>query len=114
MLGDPGRLRQALLNLLLNALQAMPDGGVLSVRARTVGGHAELTVADTGVGMDRMTRTRAFEPFFTTRPTGTGLGLAVVREIAEAHGARVSMASRPGRGTIVRLRLPLAPEEGRA
>lgn len=111
VLGDGDRLRQALLNLLINAVQAMPDGGVLSVRTRVVVDLAEVAVSDTGAGMDRATRGRAFEPFFTTRVKGTGLGLAVVREIAEAHGAGVSLSSRPGRGTTVRLRLPLAGAE---
>lgn len=111
VLGDADRLRQALLNLTINAVQAMPDGGVLSVRTRVVVDLVEIAVSDTGIGMDRATRARAFEPFFTTRVKGTGLGLAVVREIAEAHGAGVSLSSRPGRGTIVRLRLPLAAQE---
>jgi signal transduction histidine kinase len=108
VLGDPERLRQALLNLVLNAIQAMPDGGVLAVGTRRSATHACLVIRDTGIGMDRATLRRSTEPFFTTRTNGTGLGLAIVREVADAHGARVRITSRPGRGTTVRLRLPLA------
>jgi len=110
VLGDAERLRQALLNLVLNAVQAMPRGGVLTVGTRRLDGMVEVSVRDTGIGMDRATLRRAFEPFFSTRPHGTGLGLAVVREVAESHGARIRISSRPGRGTTVRLVFPLAAE----
>jgi two-component system sensor histidine kinase HydH len=110
VLGEAERLRQALLNLVLNAVQAMPQGGVLTVGVRRLGGRVVVDIRDTGVGMDRATLRRAFEPFFTTRPRGTGLGLAVVREVAERHDARVRLISRPGCGTTVRLTLPLQGE----
>jgi signal transduction histidine kinase len=112
VLGDAERLRQALLNLVLNAVQAMPDGGVLTVDTRRLGDVVQVAVRDTGAGMDRVTLRRAFEPFFSTRPRGTGLGLAVVREVAEGHGARIRVTSRPGRGTTVRLTFPLAASDG--
>jgi signal transduction histidine kinase len=67
-------------------------------------------VTDTGTGMEPEVARRAFEPFFTTRPRGTGLGLAVVREVAESHEARVRVSSRPGRGTSFRLTFPLEGE----
>jgi signal transduction histidine kinase len=105
--GNAERLRQALLNLVLNAVQAMPDGGVLTLGARMVGDTVEVTVRDTGRGMDAATLAHATEAFFTTRPNGTGLGLAVVREIADAHRATFTMASRPGRGTRARLTIPV-------
>jgi signal transduction histidine kinase len=111
VLGDAERLRQALLNLVLNAMQAMGEGGVLTLGTRVAGDSVVVTVRDTGRGMDATTLARASEPFFTTRPNGTGLGLAVVHEIAEAHGARVCIASHPGRGTRVRLTIPLATDE---
>jgi signal transduction histidine kinase len=111
VLGDAERLRQALLNLVLNAIQAMPAGGVLAVGTRLRDRHVEIVVGDTGIGMDRATQRRAFEPFFTTRSNGTGLGLAIVREVADAHNARLTIHSRPGRGTRVRLVLPLASDE---
>jgi two-component system sensor histidine kinase HydH len=111
VLGDAERLRQALLNLVLNAMQAMREGGVLTLGTRIVAGSVVITVRDSGPGMDAHTLARATEPFFTTRPNGTGLGLAVVREVAEAHGARFTMASRPGRGTRACLTIPLASDE---
>ena len=109
VLGDAERLRQAVLNLVINAMQAMPGGGELTVAARRQAEAVDIVVKDTGVGMERATLARALEPFFTTRPNGTGLGLAIVREVAEAHAARLTIQSRPGRGTTVRLTLPLAP-----
>jgi signal transduction histidine kinase len=112
VVGDAERLRQALLNLALNAVQAMPGGGVLTVDTRRLGDVVQVTVRDTGVGMDAATLRRASEPFFSTRPRGTGLGLAVVQEVAEAHRARLRITSRPGRGTSVRLTFPLAPSDG--
>jgi signal transduction histidine kinase len=105
--GDAERLRQALLNLALNGLQAIGDAGVLTVTVRAQGDAVTLSVRDTGHGMDAATLARATEPFFSTRPNGTGLGLAVVREVAEAHGARLAITSRPGAGTTVRLTFPL-------
>jgi two-component system sensor histidine kinase HydH len=106
--GDADRLRQALLNLLLNALEALGERGTLAVHLRVRDGAAVVAVRDTGAGMDPATLARATEPFFSTRPHGTGLGLAVVREVAEAHGARLRIRSRPGRGTAVHLSFPLA------
>ena len=110
VLGESEPLRQAFLNLVLNAVQAMPEGGVLTVAARRLGDSVVVDVRDTGVGMDRATLRRAFDPFFTTRPRGTGLGLAVVREVVESHQARVRVISRPGRGTTFRLTFPLQGE----
>jgi two-component system sensor histidine kinase HydH len=110
VLGEAERLRQAFLNLLLNAVQAMPQGGVLTVAARRLRGGVAVDVRDTGVGMDRATLRRAFEPFFTTRPHGTGLGLAMVRAVVESHDARVRVSSRPARGTTFRLIFPLQGE----
>lgn len=112
VVGDAEHLRQAFLNLLLNAVQAMPDGGVLTVVARSVRGGLAIDVRDSGVGMDRSTLRRAFEPFFTTRVRGTGLGLAVVRDVITSHGARVRVTSRPGHGTAFRLIFPLADDNG--
>ena len=106
--GNAERLRQALLNLVLNAVQAMPDGGLLTLGIRQVDHSVQITVRDTGVGMDPATLDRVAEAFFTTRPNGTGLGLAIVREIVEAHHATFTISSRPGRGTSVRLTIPLA------
>jgi CheY-like chemotaxis protein len=123
VLADPGQLEQVLVNLAVNARDAMPDGGTLTlstgwaaldelpeaVRRPTLGaGAAVLRVTDTGVGMDAGTRTRAFEPFFTTKPEGqgTGIGLATVYGIAEQSGGAVWIESAPGAGTTVSLALP--------
>ena len=105
---DPHQIRQALLNLASNALQSMPRGGLLTVRIRAEGPFAVVEVSDSGPGVPAELRPRVFEPFFTTKATGTGLGLAVVRRIAEGHGGSVALA-QPGQGgaTFV-LKLPLA------
>jgi len=106
---DSHQIRQAVLNLTVNALQSMPRGGVLTVRTRVEGAFAVVEVTDSGPGVPAEQRPRIFEPFFTTKATGTGLGLAVVRRIAEGHGGSVDLAP-PGRGgATFQLRLPLAP-----
>ena len=108
MIGDRTRLRQALLNLCLNSLEAMEGGGTLSVAVSSQNAHITLAVRDTGKGIARADLPRVFEPFFTTKPTGTGLGLSVVHGIVEEHGGTVSIDSQSGQGTIVRLELPAA------
>ncbi len=91
-----------------NALEAMPRGGVLTVRTRTEDSGVVLSVEDTGEGMNARTRERAFDDFYTTKTTGSGLGLAFVRRVVEAHGGRVTLTSHEGRGTTVTLRLPVS------
>ena len=108
---DADRMLQAVLNLLLNAIQAMPDGGTLSVSAQAVRDRLELRVADTGSGIPREDLDRVFDPYFTTKNQGTGLGLATVRTVVEAHGGRVRIVSEPGRGTEVTLDLPKRGEK---
>jgi len=108
---DPGRMHQVLLNLMLNALEAMVDGGHLSISAVGGAGGVDLTVADTGPGIDPAQIDRVFDPYFTTKSTGTGLGLAIVHNIVEAHRGAVAIDSRPGEGTRVRLHLPPADGE---
>lgn len=105
---DVELFRQALLNLLINARQAMPGGGELMLRTRAEGPWCVLEVTDTGVGMSDEVRERVFEAFFTTRPAGSGLGLATTRRIVEAHGGTIGVRSEPGRGSQFTLRLPAA------
>jgi signal transduction histidine kinase len=109
---DAELVRSAIDNLVRNALLAMPNGGALTVRVereheRDLGDAAVLTVTDTGVGMDARVLARAGEDFFTTRSDGSGLGLSFVRRVALAHGGRFAIDSKLGRGTTVRLVLPL-------
>ncbi|QJR36381.1 ATP-binding protein [Gemmatimonas groenlandica] len=107
--GLPGEIREALLNLVQNAVDAMPDGGTLTVRTFEEGADACLAIRDTGVGMSADVRERAFEPFFTTKGSkGSGLGLAEVYGIARRHRGTATISSVPGRGTEVTLRLPRA------
>ncbi len=102
--GDPVELREALTNLILNAVDAMPDGGALSLRTAVVDGLVELAVSDTGVGMPDSVRQRIFDPFFTTKGAqGTGLGLSITYGILTRHRARVTVESEPGQGTTFRL-----------
>lgn len=110
-LADRDLLGIALDNLLRNALEAMPEGGTLTVRTARgearQGDEVRLSVQDTGCGMSPRTRERAFDGFFTTKAQGSGLGLAFVRRVADAHGGNVSLTSEVGRGTIVRFSLPV-------
>ena len=106
----------ALLNLLLNAEQAMPDGGQLVVRTSDTGDGVRLDLIDTGCGMDAKTREHVFEAFYSTKRGGSGLGLPTARKIIEAHGGQIAVQSEPGRGTQFSIRLPvparLAAEPG--
>ena len=107
--GIPGELREALLNLVQNALDAMQGGGTLGIRTALRDEIVELEVSDSGIGMTDEVRERAFEPFFTTKgQKGTGLGLAEVYGIVKRHRGHVEIDSEPGRGTTMRIRLPRA------
>ena len=108
--GDPALLRHALINIVDNAMQAMPDGGTIAVRCRLaeLDGRAAVAIEfrDEGEGMDTLVRSKARDPFFTTRSSGTGLGLAIVDRVARVHGGGVEIESRHGQGTTVTLLLP--------
>ncbi|HKU61236.1 MAG TPA: PAS domain S-box protein [Gemmatimonadales bacterium] len=108
---DHNQLEQVLLNLVLNARDAMPNGGQVTIETGGRGQDAELTVRDDGLGMDQQTLRRAFEPFFTTKEVGqgTGLGLSVVHGIVAQMGGRIEAESQPGRGSTFTLRLPIVP-----
>jgi CheY-like chemotaxis protein len=112
--GDAGQMQQVLLNLAINARDAMPAGGTLTLRAGFHGKEAFFEVEDTGSGIDDTTRAHLFEPFFSTKELGkgTGLGLAVVHGIVVEHGGRIEVESRPGEGSRFRVVLPTTFSEG--
>ena len=107
---DPMQLQQILLNLLLNAVDAMPQGGTIEVRTRQEpsSGRVRVEIADGGRGIRPEHAARVFEPFFTTKPGGTGLGLAVSKRLAEQHGGSLEFVANPGGGTTFRIELPVA------
>ncbi len=115
--GDEGQIQQALLNLLTNAREAMPDGGTLRVETESLfadsrhttlrpGPFVVIRVSDTGRGMPRDVQSRVFEPFYSTKDQGTGLGLSVVYGVVQSHGGFINLESMPGKGTSVTLHLP--------
>jgi signal transduction histidine kinase len=107
---DPGAFKQALVNLFLNARQAMPLGGELIVRVRRQGNFVELSITDTGTGMRQAELERCFEVYFSTKKGGTGLGLATTRRIVEEHGGTITVVSELDRGTSFSIVLPLLVE----
>jgi signal transduction histidine kinase len=113
---DPNLLRAAFENLINNACQAMPQGGTVEIRItaedRDGVEGAAIEVSDSGQGMDAATLARALDPFFTTRPSGTGLGLPIVQRIVGAHGGALRLDSTPGHGTRALVWLPLHAAEG--
>jgi signal transduction histidine kinase len=118
LLADSDKLKQVVLNLLKNALEATPPEGTVTVRTEghPVERHGEadqvkLTISDTGCGIPPGQQDRIFDLFFTTKPGGTGLGLPICRRIVEDHGGRISVESRPGEGTAFTVQLPLSPAD---
>ena len=111
---DSAQLTQVLVNLVLNALHAMADGGTLTLRTEAGEGKVRLIVTDTGTGMDAATLEQIFLPFFTTREVdqGTGLGLSVVHGIVTGHGGTIDVQSVPGRGTVCTITLPACRDAG--
>ncbi|MCH8274455.1 MAG: GAF domain-containing protein [Armatimonadetes bacterium] len=104
---DPVRLGQAVRNLIRNAVQAMPEGGDLTVSMKVGKGVAVVSIADTGAGIPEHLHERLFAPFYTTKPDGVGLGLCNVRRIVEAHDGRVRLKSKPGKGSTFTIELPV-------
>ncbi|MGB9624927.1 MAG: sensor histidine kinase [Phycisphaerae bacterium] len=106
---DVDLCKQVLLNVCINAQEAMPKGGELAIRTREdAGRRACIEIADTGTGLDPQAAERIFEPYYSTKPGGTGLGLALTRRIVRAHGGTIQAAGRPGEGTTFTITLPLA------
>ncbi|MBI4590221.1 MAG: hypothetical protein HY725_15415, partial [Candidatus Rokubacteria bacterium] len=112
IVADRDHLKQVVLNLVLNALQAMPEGGTLTLEAGTAREALVLTVADTGNGIPPEALPRVFDPYFTTKAKGLGLGLAIARRIVEAHGGRIEVESQPGQGSRFRVVLPVRRQGG--
>ena len=108
---DREYLRQTLLNLILNGLQAMPEGGTLTLKANTSNGDFLISITDTGVGIAPENRRRIFEPYFTTKAKGSGLGLAIARRIIEAHGGKITVSGEADHGCCFQIALPLNGKE---
>ncbi len=108
-MADPLKLQQVFLNLLLNAADAMPEGGMITLQTSydASSNTIWITVSDTGKGFPETVLNKIFEPFFTTKPKGTGLGLAIVKRLVEQHGGSVSVESSPGKGTSIIMSLPV-------
>jgi two-component system sensor histidine kinase AtoS len=109
---DRTLLGRAVTNVIENALHAMPGGGALAMRAWRESDAVAIAVQDSGVGMDAEALSRIFEPYFSTKAIGTGLGLTIARRNVELHGGSVTVESRKGEGTTVTLRLPLNEVSG--
>jgi len=107
---DPEFIKTCLYNVILNAFQAMPDGGTLTLRTRVVGTMFSMVVEDTGVGISGNYIGKIFDPFFTTKAKGLGLGLAITKRVMEEHKGRVELVSREGKGSIVTMLLPMERE----
>ena len=103
---DPSEIERVVFNLLTNAVEAMPEGGDLTVRVYASGGEARITVEDTGTGISEEDRKQLFRPFFTTRERGVGMGLAICRRIAEENGGSIAVESEPGKGSRFTIKLP--------
>jgi PAS domain S-box-containing protein len=114
--GDSGQLQHAIFNIVSNARDAMPEGGKIDIKLETDGVTATLVIADNGPGMDDETRTRIFEPFYTTKPlgTGTGLGMSITFGIIQGHHGDIAVQTRKGKGTTFTITLPLLPAESHA
>jgi two-component system nitrogen regulation sensor histidine kinase NtrY len=106
---DPDLLHRALQNLVLNAIDAMPQGGELTLRTGAHGDHVEISVSDTGSGLTQEECGRLFTPYYTTKQQGTGLGLAIVQSVVSDHGGKISVESTQERGTTFRIELPCEP-----
>jgi signal transduction histidine kinase len=103
---DPELIKTCLFNIILNAFQAMPSGGEITARSRMLNGTATIIIADTGIGVSRENLSRLFDPFFSTKSTGLGLGLAMTKRVIEDHGGKVDFQTTEGKGSTVTISLP--------
>jgi len=104
---DADLMERVFFNLLLNAAQATPAGGAITIKTRRVGDTAEVSIIDRGGGIDPKHMENIFNPFFTTKPDGVGLGLAIVSKIVDEHGGKMAVESEPEKGSVFRVYLPL-------
>ncbi len=111
---DENLIRQSLLNLVVNAQQAMPEGGVLTIETKTRADAVCVIVSDTGVGIAPSDRERILRPFFSTKARGNGLGLSITQRIVHEHGGELTLESQVGRGTTITISLPREPEHDAA
>ncbi len=109
---DAELMEHVIYNLLLNAAQASPPDGAVTVKTRPTDDSVEVSVIDRGAGIDPKYRESIFNPFFTTKPEGVGLGLAIVSKIVDEHGGKMAVESEPGKGSVFRVYLPLRPRRG--
>jgi len=105
---DPSQIKQVLLNIILNAMDAMPKGGKITIKTQTVkDGTLEIDIADTGSGISKEHLKHIFDPFFTTKDSGSGLGLSIVHQIIQNHGGKIEAESEIGNGSVFRIKLPI-------
>ncbi|MBW2560661.1 MAG: hypothetical protein JRE40_07385 [Deltaproteobacteria bacterium] len=108
---DGEQMVQAVLNITLNAVEAMPRGGTLTLSARVIDAESnpriEIAVEDTGEGIEKKAKRRLFKPFYTTKDKGTGIGLAISQQIVKAHGGTIDVTSSPGHGSVFHIRIPV-------
>ncbi|MBA2849456.1 response regulator [Thermosulfuriphilus ammonigenes] len=107
---NPSDIREVLVNLIFNAVEAMPQGGKITISSAKEADRVIVQVQDTGIGMDEETKSRIFDPFFTTKGHGSGLGLSLSYTICQSHGGTLEVESEPGKGSTFTLSLPVAPE----
>jgi signal transduction histidine kinase len=104
---DPELIKTCIFNIILNAFQAMPEGGDLTVITETSNGKAHIIVEDTGEGVSKENMQKLFDPFFSTKRTGLGLGLAMTKRVVEEHGGKADFQSTEGKGSVMTISLPI-------
>jgi signal transduction histidine kinase len=104
---DPQQIQQAIINIMMNAINAMPSGGIMRLSSQRIDDYIEISISDTGEGISPEELKKVFKPFYTIRHAGTGLGLSISRNIIEAHGGMISVDSTPGMGTTFKIKLPV-------